>query len=41
LPLLVRGGVAFWPSLALSCGATAAAYVVMVRVLGGIGVRIQ
>jgi hypothetical protein len=40
LPLLLRGGMAFWPSLALSCGATAAAYVVTVRVLAGFGVRI-
>lgn len=37
LPLLLRAGVAFWPSLLVACGATAAAYAVWVvsgRALG-------
>jgi hypothetical protein len=40
LPLLLRGGVGFWLSLALSCLATAGAYFGMVRLLGVFGVRI-
>ncbi|HEX4746476.1 MAG TPA: DUF3147 family protein [Gaiellaceae bacterium] len=37
LPLLLRAGVAFWPSLALACAATAVAYALWVltgRALG-------
>ena len=40
LPLLLRGGVGFWLSLAISCLATAGAYVGMVRLLGALGIRI-
>ena len=40
LPLLLRVGVGFWLSLAISCLATAGAYFGMVRLLGVFGVRI-
>ncbi len=40
LPLLLRGGVGFWLSLAIACLATAVAYFGMVRLLGVFGVRI-
>ena len=40
LPLLLRGGVGFWLSLAISCFATAVAYFGMVKLLGVFGVRI-
>jgi hypothetical protein len=40
LPLLLRAGWAFWSSLALSCTLTAAAYLVMVWVLGKAGVHV-
>ena len=40
LPLLLRGGVGFWFSLALSCLATAVAYFGMLKLLGVFGVRI-
>jgi hypothetical protein len=40
LPLLLRGGVGFWLSLAISCLATTVAYFGMVRLLGIFGVRI-
>ncbi len=40
LPLLLRGGVGFWLSLALSCFATAGAYFGMVRLLEVFGIRI-
>lgn len=40
LPLLLRCGVSFWLSLALSCLATVAAYFGMVRLLAVFGVRI-
>jgi len=40
LPVLLRLGVGFWLSLAISCLATAGAYVGMVRLLGVFGVRI-
>jgi hypothetical protein len=40
LPLLLRAGWGFWPSLASSCVATAAAYVAMVWVLGRAGIHV-
>ena len=40
LPLLLRSGVGFWLSLAISCFATAMAYLGMVRLLGALGIRI-
>lgn len=40
LPVLLRSGWGFWPGLALGCAATAAAYAVMVRVLGSLDVRL-
>ena len=40
LPLLLRSGVGFWLSLAISCFATAVAYLGMVRLLGALGIRI-
>lgn len=39
LPLLLRGGVGFWPSLAVSCVITAAAYFAMVWLLSRFGIR--
>lgn len=38
LPVLLRSGWSFWPSLAVSAGLTAAAYFVMVRILAHFGV---
>ena len=38
LPVMLRSGWAFWPSLALSAGLTTAAYFVMVRILARWGV---
>ncbi len=38
LPVMLRSGWAFWPSLALSAGLTAGAYFVMVRILARWGV---
>ncbi len=38
LPLLLRGGLNFWLSLAISCLATAAAYFGMVKLLSALGV---
>lgn len=38
LPLLLRHGVGFWPSLAMACLATAAAYALMIRTLPMVGV---
>ncbi|HAF00144.1 MAG TPA: hypothetical protein DCO68_12010 [Methylophilaceae bacterium] len=40
LPLLLRGGVNFWLSLAISCIVTAAAYFGMLKLLGMLGIRI-
>lgn len=40
LPLLLRAGVGFWISLALSCAATAAAYAAMVALLARFGVKL-
>jgi len=40
LPVLLRYGVGFWLSLAISCVATASAYFGMVWLLGVFGVRI-
>jgi hypothetical protein len=39
LPLLLKGGLGFWPSLIASCAATALAYFAMVKALGYFGVR--
>jgi hypothetical protein len=39
-PLLLRAGVHFWASLALSCVATAAAYAAMVALLARFGVKL-
>jgi hypothetical protein len=40
LPLLLRARVDFWLSLTISCLATAAAYFVMIKLLGVFGIRI-
>lgn len=40
LPLLLRAGWGFWPSLASSCVVTAAAYVAMVWILGRAGIHV-
>jgi len=40
LPLLLRGGLNFWLSLALSCVATAAAYFAMTWVLNRVGIHV-
>jgi hypothetical protein len=40
LPLLLRAGLAFWASLALSCIATALAYAGTVALLQKLGVRL-
>lgn len=40
LPLLLRAGWSFWPSMALSSAATAAAYGAMVWVLSKAGVQL-
>src|SRR5690348_3422590 len=40
LPVLLRAGVAFWPSLGLSCGVTIAAYFVLIWVLQHLHVRL-
>lgn len=40
LPLLLRGGLGFWLSLAVACFATGAAYFGMVKILGVMGIRI-
>jgi hypothetical protein len=40
LPLLLRAGWSFWPSLACSAAATAAAYVVMVSLLSKVGINL-
>ena len=40
LPALLRAGVAFWPSLGLSCGITVAAYFALVWVLQHFHVRL-
>ena len=39
-PLLLRAGLAFWSSLALSCAATALAYAGMVALLARFGVKL-
>jgi F0F1-type ATP synthase assembly protein I len=38
LPVMLRSGWAFWPSLGVSAGLTAAAYLVMVRILARWGI---
>lgn len=40
LPLLLRWGLSYWPSLALSAALTAAAYAAWARVAGTFGIRI-
>jgi hypothetical protein len=40
LPLLLRAGWAFWPSLGLACATTVGAYFAMLWVLGRLGVQI-
>jgi len=40
LPLLIRAGWGFWVSLAASCAATVAAYLVMVWVLHRLGTNV-
>ena len=40
LPVLLRHGWGFWASLALSCGATALAYLAMIRLLAAFGIRL-
>lgn len=40
LPLLMRWGLAFWPSLGVSAALTAAAYAGWARVAGAFGIRI-
>lgn len=40
LAALLRSGVPFWASLAVSCGVTSVAYVALVAILGRLGVRI-
>lgn len=34
LPQLLQKGVAFWPSLGISCAATIAGYVIMLKLIG-------
>lgn len=38
LPLLLRAGVPFWPSLVAACLATAAAYAAMTRLMATFGI---
>lgn len=40
LPVLLRSGWAFWPSLAAGCAATVAAYTVLVWALERVGIRL-
>ena len=40
LPMLLRAGVAFWPSLGLSCGSAIVAYFVLIWVLQHLHVRL-
>jgi hypothetical protein len=40
LPFLLRSGLGFWFSLAASIGATALAYLGMIKLLGAIGIRL-
>lgn len=40
LPVLLRAGVSFWPSLGLSCVLTAAAYLAMSWALARLGVAV-
>jgi hypothetical protein len=40
LPVLLRSGYGFWPSLAASLAATAASYLALVRVLSRLGVEL-
>jgi hypothetical protein len=40
LPLLIRMGWAFWPSLGLACGLTTVAYFALVWMLAHLGIKI-
>lgn len=40
LPLLLRGGLAFWPSLGVSVALTAASYAALLAILPRLGVEI-
>lgn len=40
LPVLIRRGIAFWPSLAIACGVTVIAYFSLIWVLGRFNVRL-
>ncbi len=40
LPLLLRYGLNFWLSLAISCLATSVAYFVMIKLLAVVGIRL-
>ncbi|MBU6200180.1 MAG: DUF3147 family protein [Xanthomonadaceae bacterium] len=40
LPVLLRAGVSFWPSVGLSCGVSSAAYFLLVWVLRNMHVRL-
>jgi hypothetical protein len=39
-PVLLRAAIGFWPSLALSCAATAVAYAMMLWLLPRFGIRL-
>ncbi len=40
LPVLLKSGLGFWPSLGLSCAATAGAYALMLQGLKVLGIQI-
>ena len=40
LPVFLSNGVGFWPSLAVSCGLTFVAYLVMIWLLGRFGIAL-
>ncbi len=40
LPLLLTRGVNFWPSLAIACAATFAAYLLMTKLLARLGIAL-
>ena len=40
LPLLIARGVHFWPSLAIACAATFAAYLLMIKLLARLGIAL-
>jgi len=39
LPVLLRSGLGFWPSLLAACAATATAYTLMIRMLPALGLE--